>query len=1065
MSDRVTERVLPSHPIRIVGTTDRIERIRRSIERGFGAEAVSIARDPADALSREDVGCFVCDASDESIDRPIERLRERSEAPILALASDRTDAAIEAGATDVVEPDASVPVVRNRIQSVIDASRSNGGGQSRARLESIYAATSIGIVVSRDREITWASESVDRVIGYTPSELNGLDLTELLHPDDRSALTDTIASIADSPLDDSAELPCRVQHGDGHYRSHHLIAVNRLEDSAVDGIVWTIESAGPAERARERSIRSDDSVVGEESASHIERFDDPVVVLDDTWTILAANEAAASLFSAGPEDLSGGSIWERFPPDTISTWYERLTEARERGSSLSFVVAGRVDGETLSVRVYPADESTVVIVRKRAETAISDLRERLERHAMVLDAVPGPTVLVEDGRIALANAATFEHTGRDAIAGHTLSSVFGPDVAAAIESRADSRIRRIDPIEWRPGTGRVIDLSVLPLGESSAIVTGRDVTDQRSVLRGIDELAEMASALEGASNRSAVQRIVLEGVRRSQSLDHAVWYERRDSRLSPVASSSENDQLDPRPLQFDPEWFSTVGTDAATSIDSGIEIPIDDSTALAAALAVPITDSTLVLAGNAVSETEPSIDEDEAEPVESQRIDPSIEAGPEIAFEAVGFGPRALGTLSGRLGALSLAYAACRADREDLVYERDRLAALDEEIERVTERRRAIVRSIRSTETRAELESTVCEQLAAISGVGVAWIGAASGDSVVASASSGSASDYVSEVFPRHRSNSDEPAVRAISRDEPVVVEDVETSSTEDWSLIARRYDLSSMVAIPITGRTITHGVLCVNTVDAFSKDDVLPSSCADIATACGLAIDAIEARRALLSSDRLELDLSVRDGTDEPLSRLAIEMDRSILVDAVASGETLTTVYLSVHGASGQEAADVAESIDSVRAVSVLDESDNGRLELELEGPTVPDVLSEFGVTVRSIDVDDDGATIRVTLPADRSVRRVVDAVRSVVPSIELRARRPVARHADGPGRHDILGELTDRQRDVLRTAYAAGYFEWPRNRSGEEVADRLGISQPTFTRHFRAAERAVFGRLFEDT
>jgi predicted DNA binding protein len=52
----------------------------------------------------------------------------------------------------------------------------------------------------------------------------------------------------------------------------------------------------------------------------------------------------------------------------------------------------------------------------------------------------------------------------------------------------------------------------------------------------------------------------------------------------------------------------------------------------------------------------------------------------------------------------------------------------------------------------------------------------------------------------------------------------------------------------------------------------------------------------------------------------------------------------------------------------------------------------------------------------------------------------------------------LTDRQRAALRAAYHAGFFEWPRDATGEEIADSLGVSPPTFHQHLRKAEGKVF-------
>jgi predicted DNA binding protein len=62
-------------------------------------------------------------------------------------------------------------------------------------------------------------------------------------------------------------------------------------------------------------------------------------------------------------------------------------------------------------------------------------------------------------------------------------------------------------------------------------------------------------------------------------------------------------------------------------------------------------------------------------------------------------------------------------------------------------------------------------------------------------------------------------------------------------------------------------------------------------------------------------------------------------------------------------------------------------------------------------------------------------------------------------------MDELTDRQRTALEAAYFSGIFEWPRHSSGEEVAESLGVSSPTFHQHVRAAEKKIFGALLEDS
>ena len=58
----------------------------------------------------------------------------------------------------------------------------------------------------------------------------------------------------------------------------------------------------------------------------------------------------------------------------------------------------------------------------------------------------------------------------------------------------------------------------------------------------------------------------------------------------------------------------------------------------------------------------------------------------------------------------------------------------------------------------------------------------------------------------------------------------------------------------------------------------------------------------------------------------------------------------------------------------------------------------------------------------------------------------------------------LTERQREVVKIAYFSGFFEWPREISGTELAEKLDVSQPTVSRHIRKGERKLFDIVFGD-
>ncbi|WP_223302194.1 helix-turn-helix domain-containing protein [Haladaptatus sp. R4] len=65
---------------------------------------------------------------------------------------------------------------------------------------------------------------------------------------------------------------------------------------------------------------------------------------------------------------------------------------------------------------------------------------------------------------------------------------------------------------------------------------------------------------------------------------------------------------------------------------------------------------------------------------------------------------------------------------------------------------------------------------------------------------------------------------------------------------------------------------------------------------------------------------------------------------------------------------------------------------------------------------------------------------------------------------RHIIEDQLTDRQLTALRIAYFSGYYEQPRMSTGEELAERMGISKQAFHEHLRKAYATIFEHLLEN-
>jgi DNA-binding CsgD family transcriptional regulator len=59
------------------------------------------------------------------------------------------------------------------------------------------------------------------------------------------------------------------------------------------------------------------------------------------------------------------------------------------------------------------------------------------------------------------------------------------------------------------------------------------------------------------------------------------------------------------------------------------------------------------------------------------------------------------------------------------------------------------------------------------------------------------------------------------------------------------------------------------------------------------------------------------------------------------------------------------------------------------------------------------------------------------------------------------LLSKLTSRQRQILLTGYALGYYDVPRRISSDELSRHLGIDKSTIVEHLRKAERKIIASI----
>lgn len=1017
----------------VVGESDRTARTTATLASAFPSSALSTAGSSRTAADRLDgVDCVVCEIDGDPA-TALDPLRERAPAvPILALASeDAAVDALDAGATDVVYADEPDAVVVTRVRNAVHRSRLERRPTTDAgRYQSLLDATSAPVLLADEEgRLEWAGPAIERWTDFTPDELEHTPLVRLVHPDDRDSIRSATEAISTATLGATRRVQCRLRRRDETWRASTLVFVNRLADPFLEGVVVTVQDT-PSVSARRDAV--------------IDAIDRPVFALGPDWEVTVANDAARQFLGRDVDAVEGLVVWDLLPEAVTGDWYERLQEARETGSAVEFEVDDPPDGDLLVVGAYPSAAGTAVTVSERDAAEFEPYRDRIDLYEATLDAVEEAVLVVEDGLVVVANAAAFELTDADVVVGRSLRSLFDEDLAARIEGRASSPVRRLDPIEWtieRDAESVRVAVTVVPLDDGRSACVVRDVTDRDRIERTLESLSTAIDGFYRTETAVGVYQTAAEMGRDVLQADHVVCYRQETDAFRPVAVAADDpESLDPPTIPTDESPLDDVlEEDAATILDRFDALSFGGGTdVIGPPITVSLGDVGVLVAASS-----------------SQPFDAR-----DLAYADVVAG-------TARIALDRIEREAVRRDRErELTALRDRC----ERLSTLIDCHRAVDRLFVEAERPDALARGVCAELSALDRVDLAWIGEpTSGDEVAVLARAGSPSGYVDDVVAPADAERDEPVFDAITSRTPRSVDTIALEGPESgWRRSALEYGLQSVEAVPIVYDGFVYGALGVYSDRPAAFDDPTRRFLEDLGVALAAALNAADAKRALLADEFVELELDLGSGADELLSSIARRTDGEITLETVVPRDDgRSTVLLAIAGADDDAVIDAVEEFDRVETARILTrDGDELRVEVRVEGPTVAEQLADHGGVVRAIDAVDDRARLFVELPSGANVRSFVDAVRETHPGTELLARRG-RRHARPDVRAfrtAVDARLTDRQLEILRTAYFSGFFEWPRERTGEEVAESLGISQPTFNRHFRAAERSLFELLFEE-
>lgn len=202
------------------------------------------------------------------------------------------------------------------------------------------------LVFDAQARVTYASPAAQPLMGWTPAELVGRDGFTLLHPEDSEYAGERFAACLARPgVPVHAEY--RVHHKDGSYRTMDVIAVNRLDEPAIRGIVAAVRDVTERQQTQAALREARDTLKTLIDSSPL-----ATMTLAPTGGILSWNRTAEKMFGWREAEVLG-----QVPP---FLWDQQLPEFREllgrvlAGESLQNVELSRhrKDGTTIEIALY-----------------------------------------------------------------------------------------------------------------------------------------------------------------------------------------------------------------------------------------------------------------------------------------------------------------------------------------------------------------------------------------------------------------------------------------------------------------------------------------------------------------------------------------------------------------------------------------------------------------------------------------------------------------------------------------------------------------------------------------
>lgn len=411
-----------------------------------------------------------------------------------------------------------------------------------------------------------------------------------------------------------------------------------------------------------------------------------------------------------------------------------------------------------------------------------------------------------------------------------------------------------------------------------------------------------------------------------------------------------------------------------------------------------------------------------------------------------------------------------RAKRTRELRERERDARLQatklERIEQLNEEIRTTIKAVIQASTSDSIKQIVCDALCSLDHFDSVWIGEpnVATDEVTIVTTAGTPKDYLNAVSLDLSTDSTLPAVRALRDRKPVVEPNIaEQPSTDDWRNSALLHQHRSIISVPIIFEDVLYGALTIYSKQTGNFDELTKDVLTELGELIGYALNSINQRKALLEEDVVNLTFKISN-TEDVFIGLAKELATTLRIKNISKkSENSHLIHFSVDEVGEEQLKATIQDVVGIENVTVVSESEPRLFEVTVVGECIVTKVATLGVHIQLVTVGKDGCELHVSIPQNQDIQTFTRYITDQYSDITLTSQQDGKSDSRNAWIRVLRDNLTERQQDILVTAYYNGYFDRTRTRTGSEIAESFGISQPAFSKQLRVAQYKLLTAILE--